>query len=232
MTDEIWNSDHRLDVPLLAQVHGEGAPEPKRRDRANRIYGVSMFCFTAINHRCDENHEELRPEGNEYRIAGLIGSWRQFIVDLALSLILPFFLSIQFYMVYQFYGTTAESDLSHRQAQTNLALYTVACLSYRFSCGSSGDYDMYLYFMPEIVSDGIALLLLLHCTWWAVTLTSVFAMAFAFAAVLNTGSGMMMCNGTEKILEGPRSRRGPIITHENDSLDVTYHNRLAKPTLV
>lgn len=225
--DEMNSNDKSIEIPLLAQVPGQEAPGP----RADRMQEVFMVCFTAVNHSFDGRKEKNHPESDEQRITRFVGNWREFLVDLMMSLVLPVLLSIQFYMAYQFPSTTAETGLSHGQAQTNLALYTLACLSYRFSCGSSEGYDLHLYYMPEIVSDGIALLLLLHCTWLAFTLTSVFAMAFALAAVLNTCSEMMICSSTG-LLDQPRRRRQPTKNADNNALDVNHHNRLVTPTLV
>ena len=207
-----------LEIPLL---HDQQKLEkiPHHGVRAHSMHEIHMVCFTALDHH-DEGDDE--PVLNDDYSRRYLCSSHSTLQALTVTLILPVLLSIQFYLAYQFPNAAADTGLSLAQAQTILALYTVACLSYRLSCPSAPDQcDMHLYLMPEIVSDAIALMLLLHYMWLGVTVTSIFAIAFALAAVSNTIS----CMRTE---EGVRVIKG----NDDGDLDVTHHNHLFKPSLV
>lgn len=231
------HNDDDLEAPLLEE------PQPQKHDDdddddAVTVHEVHMVCFTPVNHHdCDYQPSSMWCSAAEGRRRSTV------LYDLAVSLVLPVLLAVQFYLAYQQSTpekTVAEdTGLSLREAWTVLGLYTLACLSYRFSCSDDNEYDdskdemcgsTLLYLLPELVSDGIALLLLLHSTALALSVTSLFAIAFAVAAVLNTMPSLNIIKVRVAVVDEEEEE-----AEEQDGLDVTHHDRtklFLQPTTV
>lgn len=211
-----------LQVPLLPPAKATTGNKAKTHrisptkidDDDDDVQEVWMVCFAKVGGASVDVDEDVTTPNDEDG-----EDWdKTSVCGMLLSVCLPALLWFQFYIAFQNPAVDTQ-QLQWVTVQGGVFFFVVASVLYRQSISSFSSTCMVLQVLPELVTDVVLLLILVHMVETAIVVVHFFTIVLSINAVLNS------CTCSVRI-EEEQKRTSNDGDEEDCGLDKTYHDRM------